>query len=273
MSAHRRSHLKGRAYTAAKVPEITAVFWVIKILTTGMGEAASDWMALTNLVLAGAVGAGGFTLALAWQLRTTRYHVVAYWTAVAMVAVFGTMAADGLHRFFGLSYAVTTPFYAVALVVVLTWWYLSEGTLSIHSIDTRRRELFYWAAVLATFAMGTAVGDLTAYTLHLGFLASGLLFTVVFAIPFVGRRLVGLGEVVAFWFAYIITRPLGASYADWLGVPKSLGGLDYGRGTVAVVLTLAIIALVAYFAVTKMDVEREPGQLPGTGLTERAAAS
>ena len=137
---------------------------------------------------------------------------------------------------------------------------------------TRRRELFYWAAVLATFAMGTAVGDLTAYTLHLGFLASGLLFTVVFAIPFVARRLLGLGEVVAFWFAYIITRPLGASYADWLGVPKSLGGLDYGRGTVAVVLTLAIIALVAYFAVTKMDVEREPGQLPGTGLTERAAA-
>jgi uncharacterized membrane-anchored protein len=148
---------------------------------------------------------------------------------------------------------------------------MSERTLSIHSITTRRRELFYWAAVLATFAMGTAVGDLTAYTLHLGFLRSGLVFTVVFAIPLVARRLVGLREVVAFWFAYVVTRPLGASYADWLGVPHSLGGLDLGRGTVSIALALALTCLVAYLSATKIDVEREDAPRGGPALTEQPA--
>jgi uncharacterized membrane-anchored protein len=256
-----------------KVPAITLLFWVAKILTTAQGEALSDYLVHTiSPYVAVGLGALGITVALVLQVRLRRYLAVPYWFAVTMVAVFGTMAADAVHIELGVPYALSAAMCAVGLTVIFGAWYLAEGTLSIHSIDTRRRELFYWAAVLATFAMGTAVGDLTAYTLHLGFLASGLLFTVVFAIPFVARRLAGLGEVVAFWFAYIITRPLGASYADWLGVPKSLGGLDYGRGTVAVVLTLAIIALVAYFAVTRMDVEREPEQLAETGFSEQAAA-
>ena len=255
MSDHRRAHA-GRVYAAAKVPEITAVFWVIKILTTGMGEAASDWMALNNLVLAGVVGAGGFALALAWQLRTTRYHVVAYWTAVAMVAVFGTMAADGWHRFFGLSYAVTTPAYAVLLTVILTWWYLAEGTLSIHSITTSRRELFYWATVLATFALGTAAGDLTAVTLNLGYFASGVLFGVLIVVPLVAWRL-GFNAIAAFWTAYILTRPLGASFADWLGKSRELGGLGWGDGVVSAAVTVVIALLVAYVAVTRHGVQRE----------------
>jgi uncharacterized membrane-anchored protein len=259
MADHRRAHRQGRVYAAAKVPEITALFWAIKILTTGMGEAASDWMALTDLVLAGVVGAGGFALALAWQLRTPRYHVVAYWTAVAMVAVFGTMAADGLHRFLGLSYAITTPFYAVVLTVVLTGWYLSEGTLSIHTITTRRRELFYWATVLATFALGTAAGDLTAYTLNLGYLASGILFGALILLPLIAWRL-GFNAIAAFWTAYILTRPLGASFADWLAKPPALSGLGYGDGVVTLVTLAAIVVLVAWVAVRGRAVEQTGGE-------------
>ncbi len=244
---------------AAKVPEITLVFWVIKVLTTGMGETASDYFAHTSLVLAGVVGVGGLAAALWWQLSTTEYRPAAYWTAVAMVAVTGTMVADALHRFVGLSYAVTTPFYAVVLAVVLAWWWFSEGTLSIHSIYTRRREAFYWLAVMASFALGTAAGDFTAATLGLGYLTSGLLFAAMMLVPLVAWRL-GLNAVVAFWAAYILTRPLGASFADWLGKPAYRSGLGYGDGTVTVVTLLVIVGLVAWVAATGHGVQarREP---------------
>lgn len=239
-----------------KVPAITLYFWAVKILTTAMGEATSDYLVHTiSPYLAVGIGALGLVVSLALQLSLRRYVASAYWFAVVMVAVFGTMAADAVHIELGIPYWLSAAMCAVALVVIFGVWYLSERTLSIHSIYTARRELFYWAAVLATFAMGTAVGDLTAYTLRLGFLTSGLLFTVVFAIPALAYRFLGLREVVAFWFAYIITRPLGASYADWLGVPQSLGGLDFGRGTVSVALTIAIVVLVAYLSATKVDVE------------------
>jgi uncharacterized membrane-anchored protein len=255
-----------------KVPAVTLFFWVAKILTTAQGEATSDYLVHTiSPYIAVGLGALGITVALALQLSFRRYVAVVYWFAVTMVAVFGTMAADAVHIELGIPYAVSASMCAVALIVIFGAWYLSERTLSIHSIVTRRRELFYWAAVLATFAMGTAVGDLTAYTLHLGFLSSGLMFTVVFAIPFIARRLVGLGEVIAFWFAYIITRPLGASYADYLGVPRSLGGLNYGRGTVAVTLTLAIVVVVIYLAISRVDVEREDARRTGRELAEQPA--
>ena len=146
---------------AAKVPAITVLFWVIKTLTTGMGEALSDFLANTDLVVAIAFGVLGLAGALWLQLRTRRYTAPVYWLAVAMVAVFGTMAADGVHLV-GLPYAVTTVFYLLVVGVLFLWWRRSEGTLSIHSITTRRRELFYWATVLASFALGTAAGDLTA---------------------------------------------------------------------------------------------------------------
>jgi len=253
------------AYAAAKVPEITVLFWVIKVLTTGMGEAASDYLGNTNLVLAGVVGVGGLVLALRWQLRTPRYLAAPYWAAVAMVAVFGTMAADLLHVVLGLSYVVTTPFYAVVLTVVLTWWYRSEGTLSIHSITTRRREVFYWATVLASFALGTAAGDLTAATMRLGFFDSGLLFGAMILVPLIGWRL-GLNEVVAFWAAYILTRPLGASFADWVGKPSKLTGLGAGDGSVTWCTLAAIAVLVAWVAVRGHGVQ-EPvagSELPST---------
>lgn len=252
-----------------KVPAITLYFWIVKILTTAQGEAISDYLVHTiNPYLAVAIGLAGLVLALAIQLAVRSYIASAYWFAVAMVAVFGTMAADAAHIVLQIPYAISASICAAGLAVIFASWYLTERTLTIHSIVTRRRELFYWAAVLATFAMGTALGDLSAYTLHLGWLVSGLAYTVVFAIPFLARRLAGLNEVFAFWFAYIITRPMGASYADWLGVPQSLGGLDYGRGRVAAVLTVAIVILVAYLTVTKVDVEAEkaPARRDGAAL-------
>jgi uncharacterized membrane-anchored protein len=255
-ASHRRT---GRVFATAKVPEITALFWVIKILTTGMGEAASDYLAFTSLVLAGVVGAGGLALALAWQFRTTRYQTWPYWTAVAMVAVTGTMGADFLHRFLGISYFITTPFCGLVLAVVLAWWWHSERTLSIHSITTRRRELFYWATVMASFAFGTAAGDLTAASLHLGYFKSGVLFGILILVPLVAWRL-GLNAVTAFWAAYILTRPLGASFADWLAKPPSRSGLGYGDGPVTLVLLALIVVLVAWVAV------RERGQLPAADV-------
>lgn len=235
---------------------MTFHFWTVKILSTAMGEATSDYMVHTiNPYVAVGLGAAGLIVALALQFAVRRYLAPIYWLAVVMVAVFGTMVADAAHIELGIPYTVSTTLCAIGLAVIFATWYMFERTLSIHSIDTRRRETFYWAAVLATFAMGTAAGDMSAYTMHLGWLTSGLVYTVVFAIPFLARRLFGLHEVVAFWFAYIITRPLGASYADWIGVPKELGGLDFGRGTVAVVLTAAIVCWVAYLSYSRVDVE------------------
>ncbi|HSP09102.1 MAG TPA: hypothetical protein VLU92_05855 [Candidatus Dormibacteraeota bacterium] len=238
---------------------MTVHFWAVKILSTGMGEAASDYLVHTiDPYAAVGLGALGFVVALAWQFFLRRYIAAAYWLAVVMVAVFGTMVADAAHIELGIPYVVSTALGAVGLAVVFIAWYAMEGTLSIHSISTRRREIFYWAAVLATFAMGTAAGDMSAYTLRLGWFASGLLFTALFAIPLLARRLIRLNEVFAFWFAYIITRPLGASYADWLGVPQALGGLNFGRGKVAIALTIVIIVWVAYLSISKVDVERTP---------------
>ncbi|HEY2594321.1 MAG TPA: hypothetical protein VGK33_10510 [Chloroflexota bacterium] len=252
-----------------KVPEVTFHFWAVKILSTAMGEATSDYLVHTiDPFQAVGLGALGLTIGLAWQLTMRRYFAPAYWFAVVMVAVFGTMVADAIHIEFGIAYAISAFDCAVALAAIFASWYLVERTLSIHSITTRRREVFYWATVLATFAMGTALGDLTAYSMHLGWLVSGLLYTVLFGIPLVARRVAGLNELVAFWFAYIVTRPLGASYADWIGVPKSLGGLNFGRGTVAITLTLVIIAWVAFLAVTKIDVQ--PRARGRSELTERA---
>jgi uncharacterized membrane-anchored protein len=240
---------------AKKVPELTLFFWVIKVLTTGMGETTSDYFVHSyDPYLVVALGAAALALALIWQLYVRRYNAWIYWLAVSMVAVFGTMAAGILHVYLGVPYPISATIYAISLTVIFVLWYRIEKTLSVHSIYTRRRELFYWAAVLATFAMGTAVGDMTAVSFHLGFFASGILFAVIFAIPGIAYRLIGLNEIVAFWFAYIITRPLGASFADWLAVPASQGGLNLGKGTVSIALWILIIVFVAYLATSHRDV-------------------
>jgi uncharacterized membrane-anchored protein len=242
---------------AKKVPELTIYFWVIKILTTGMGEATSDYFVHTyNPYVVVVLGAAALAIALVWQLYLRRYITWAYWLTVAMVAVFGTMAAGILHVYLGVPYILSAFTWGVTLTVIFALWYLSERTLSVHSIYTRRRELFYWAAVLATFALGTAAGDMTAVTFQLGFFASGILFAIVFAIPGVARRWFGLNEIVAFWFAYIITRPLGASFADWLAVPASLGGLNLGKGTISIASWILIVAFVAYLAISHRDLAK-----------------
>jgi uncharacterized membrane-anchored protein len=238
-----------------KVPEvITAYFWIIKILSTGMGEATSDFLAHHfNPILAGTIGTLGLAAALLLQFVVSRYIAWSYWLAVAMVAVFGTMAADGLHVELGVPYLLSSAFYLVILIAIFGAWYRSEQTLSIHSITTTRRELFYWATVLATFALGTALGDLTAITMQLGYFSSGLLFVALFLIPGVCYWLFKVNSVLAFWVAYVLTRPIGASFADWLGVPRSYGGLGWGRGTVAICLAVPMVLLVGYLAVSRRD--------------------
>jgi uncharacterized membrane-anchored protein len=231
---------------AVKVAAATAAFWVIKVLTTGMGETASDFLARTPVPEL-AVAATGLVLAalLVAQVLATRYRPWLYWATVAMVGVFGTMAADVLHVFLGVSYLASTVAFGTAVAVLLAGWHRVEGTLAIHSITTRRREVFYWCTVLATFALGTAAGDLTATTLGLGYLASGVLFAAAIAVPAVAHRWWGLNPVLAFWAAYVLTRPLGASFADWLAVSPDRGGLDLGTGPVSAVLVVVIAVLVA----------------------------
>jgi uncharacterized membrane-anchored protein len=247
-------------YAASKVPLITAYFWIIKLLSTAMGEATSDYMVrIMNPVIAVLLGAAGWAIAMALVFRAKRYNAWIYWLGVVMVAVFGTMCADVLHIKFHVPYAASTTFYAIVLVVIFVLWYRSEGTLSIHSIRTPRRELFYWATVLATFALGTATGDLTAKTLNLGYLASGIWFSLAFAAVAVAHWKFGLNSILAFWVAYVLTRPIGASFADYVAFPRSVGGLDQGHAEVALVLTFFIVCLVGYMAVTRKDVEEEPG--------------
>ncbi|MDQ2716528.1 MAG: hypothetical protein M3Z08_16610 [Chloroflexota bacterium] len=239
-----------------KVPEITVYFWIIKLLTTGMGETTSDYLVRQlNPIIAVALGGLGLAIALVLQFFVRRYVPGIYWLAVVMVAIFGTMAADVLHIGLGIPYLVSSAFFTVALAIIFVAWYLSEKTLSIHSIYTRRRELFYWATVMATFALGTAVGDMTASTLGLGYFSSGIVFAVLIAVPALGYWLFGLNEILAFWFAYIVTRPLGASFADWMGRPRNLGGLGLGTGAVSLVIAILVIGLVAYLTVTRKDVK------------------
>jgi uncharacterized membrane-anchored protein len=200
-----------------------------------------------------AVGALAFAAALVTQLRCRRYSTWAYWITVAMVGIFGTMAADIMHGI-GLTLPMSTALYATILCGVFIGWY-SEKTLSIHSIYTRRRELFYWGAVLATFALGTAAGDLTASTFRLGYLASAILFLIVIAVPTVGYWKFGMNSVLAFWFAYVITRPVGASFADWMAAPVRRSGLGWGTTWVGGVLAFAVLGCIVFMARTGRDKE------------------
>jgi uncharacterized membrane-anchored protein len=245
-----------------KVPEVTIFFWIIKLLTTGMGETTSDYLVFhINPYIAVALGGIGLAASLLLQLLVRRYIAWIYWLAVVMVAIFGTMAADVVHIVLGVPYLVSSVAFGAALAVIFASWYATERTLSIHSIYTPRRELFYWAAIMATFALGTAVGDLTATTVSLGstaslgYFAAGVLFAVLFALPALGYWLFRLNAIVAFWFAYVLTRPLGASFADWFGKPRSASGLGLGTGLISLVLAALIIGFVGYLTVTHKDVK------------------
>jgi uncharacterized membrane-anchored protein len=230
-----------------KVPEATTLFWITKILTPGMGETTSDYFGRTsNPVLV--VGIAGLVLvgSLVLQFRVGRYLPLVYWLAVVMVSVFGTMAADVWHVGLGVSYLTSTIALAALLAVILGSWFRSEGTLSIHTITTRRRELFYWATVLCTFALGTASGDMLASTMHLGYLVPGIIFTALIVLPGLAHWRLHMNGVFAFWTAYIITRPLGASFSDWAAVSPAHHGLGFGPGPVSLVLGALILVALAF---------------------------
>jgi uncharacterized membrane-anchored protein len=242
--------------TLRKVPELTIFFWIIKLLSTALGESTSDYLVFhVNPYFAVALGAVGLILSLALQLFVKRYVAWIYWLTVVMVAIFGTMAADVLHVGFGIPYIISSIFFSVSLAVIFAVWYVVEKTLSIHSIHNLRRELFYWATVMATFALGTAVGDLTAATLGLGYLLSGVLFAVIFFVPAIGFKKLKWNAIFSFWFAYIITRPFGASFADYFG-KSTLGGIGIGDEITSAVLAVLIIIFVVYLSVSHKDTKQ-----------------
>jgi uncharacterized membrane-anchored protein len=242
--------------TLRKVPQLTIFFWIIKLLSTALGESTSDYLVFhINPYIAVALGAIGLVIFLLLQLFVKRYIAWIYWLTVVMVAIFGTMAADVLHVGFGIPYFISSIFFAVSLAIIFAVWYFVEKTLSIHSILTLRRELFYWATVMATFALGTALGDLTAATFGLGYLLSGILFAVIFIIPALGFKFLKWDVIFSFWFAYIITRPFGASFADYFGKPI-LGGVGFGDEIVSVVLAVLIVIFVIYLTISHKDTKQ-----------------
>jgi uncharacterized membrane-anchored protein len=267
MASHGRRFLPEPV--AAKVPEITLAFWVIKLLTTAGGEATSDYLSLGSHVVGAAVETGLLVIGLIWQFRVRRYTAAAYWFLAFAIAIFGTGVSDTLHLTVGIPYAGTTLLWAVVLAGIFIVWHRSERTLSIHSIITRRREMFYWATVFATFALGTALGDFTATTLGLGYFGSVVLFLVVILIPAIAWRGFGLNAIAAFWSAYVVTRPLGASVADYVSKPTSLSGLGFGDGQTALIAAVAVALGVAYLAITRSDIQ-DPAGTVSAGRGTRA---
>jgi len=256
------------APVAAKVPEVILLFWVVKILTTAGGEATSDY-----LKTYGNFGGGGLevlviVVGLVLQFGTRRYRAFAYWSLAFAIAITGTGVSDFLHLDVHIPYAGTTLLWAVVLAAIFWVWQRSEGTLSIHSITTQRREAYYWATVFATFALGTALGDFTATSLNLGYLDSGILFTIVILIPALAHWRFGLYGIAAFWMSYIVTRPLGASFADYISKPKNLSGINFGDGPTAIVFAVAVLVLVSYLALARPDIQKPIEASPAqTGST------
>jgi uncharacterized membrane-anchored protein len=244
---------------AAKVPEVILLFWVVKILTTAGGEATSDY-----LKTYGNFGGGGLevlviVVGVVLQFGTRRYRAFAYWSLAFAIAITGTGVSDFLHLDVHIPYAGTTLLWAVILAAIFWLWQRYEGTLSIHSINTQRREAYYWATVFATFALGTALGDFTAISLNLGYLDSGIFFTIVILIPALAHWQLGLNGIAAFWMSYVVTRPLGASFADYISKPRNTGGLNFGDGPTAVVFAVAVCVLVSYLALARPDIQKPLG--------------
>jgi uncharacterized membrane-anchored protein len=239
-----------------KVPEVTLFFWVIKILCTTVGETASDYLTenvglgLTKTTL---VTGALLVAALVFQFRTRRYVPAIYWLGIVLISVVGTQITDNLTDNLGVSLVITTVVFAIALTFAFAVWYASERTLSIHTIYTTQRESFYWLAVLFTFALGTAAGDLTAERLSLGYLVSTLLFAGVIGAVAVAHYRFNMNAVAAFWIAYVLTRPLGASLGDYLSQPRADGGLGLGTTVTSALFLGAITVVVTYLSLTRRD--------------------
>jgi uncharacterized membrane-anchored protein len=232
-----------------RVPNVTLDFWIIKLLAVTMGETAADYLAVnlglgltaTTLMMASALAA-----ALGLQFAQRKYVPWAYWFAVVLISVVGTLVTDNMVDNFGVALTTSTIVFTLSLGLTFTLWYMSENTLSIHSIFTARREAFYWLAILFTFALGTAAGDLVAESYELGYLITGVLFAGVIAAVAIAYFIFHINGILAFWVAYIFTRPLGASFGDLLSQPREYGGLGFGTTLTSVLFLTAIMALVAY---------------------------
>ena len=234
-----------------KVPEVTLIFWIIKIMSTTVGETGADYLAVhvgLGTAVTGAIMACLLAAALVIQLRARRYVPWIYWLTVVLVSIVGTQITDALTDGLGVSLYVSTAVFAVLLAVVFSVWYAQERTLSIHSIDTTKRELFYWVAILCTFALGTASGDLATEALALGFNVGVLAFGAMIAALYVAYRL-GANPVLTFWAAYILTRPLGASLGDLLSQARAYGGLGLGTIATSIAFLAVIIVLVTVLSV------------------------
>ncbi len=246
-----------------KVPEVTVYFWLIKVLSTTVGETVADFLSQnlnlgeqTTALIMSAV----LVTALVAQFRTSRYVAGVYWVTVVLVSIVGTLITDNLADNYGVGTEITTPAFAVALMITFTAWFARERTLSIHSIFTRRREGFYWLAILFTFSLGTAAGDLLSEKLSLGYWVALGLFAAAIAVVAVARFGLNANSIASFWVAYILTRPLGASLGDRLSSAKDQGGLGFGTTATSAVFLAAILALVAYLAVSKTDIDAEPAE-------------
>ena len=233
----------------SRVPEITLFFWIIKIMATTVGETAADFLSFTlgwGLVSTSYVVSGLLLFAVLIQFKLKRYVPTSYWLVVVLVSVVGTLITDNLVDNLGMSLVNITIVFSVALTAVFMGWYASEKTLSIHSIYTAKRELFYWAAILVTFALGTAAGDLVAEHLAMGYGLSALMFGAVIAVITVVYYQLKLNAVLAFWLAYILTRPFGASMGDLLSQPVTAGGLGLGTVGTSAVFLVAIVGVISY---------------------------
>ena len=239
-----------------KIPEVTIFFWIIKILATTVGETAADFlntnlnMGLTNTTL---FMSGLLLITLFFQFKSKKYIPGIYWLAVVLISVVGTLVTDNLTDNFGVTLVTTTIIFAIALLVTFATWYASEKTLSIHSIITTKREAFYWLAILFTFALGTASGDLVAEGLSLGYWISALMFAALIGVVTIAHYRFKLNAVLSFWVAYILTRPLGASLGDYLSQPHAEGGLNLGTVGTSAIFLVTILVLVIYLTMTKKD--------------------
>lgn len=239
-----------------KVPEVTLYFWVIKILCTTVGETAADFLNTNlNLGLTGTSLVMGVLLiiALIYQFKTKKYTPSIYWLSIVLISVVGTLITDNLINNFGVSLITATAIFSIALIGTFIIWYRKEKTLSIHSIFTPRRELFYWLTILFTFALGTATGDLLAEYLKVGYLFSALIFAGGIFFTYLAYKKWNLNPIVAFWIAYILTRPLGASIGDYLSQAKVDGGLGLGSIITSTIFLIAILSTVVYLSVTRKD--------------------
>ncbi|MEA2461858.1 MAG: hypothetical protein QOH90_2035 [Actinomycetota bacterium] len=240
-----------------KVPEVTIFFWIIKVMATTVGETAADFLGINlNLGLTNTtyIMSGLLAVALVFQFRARKYVPGIYWLAVVLISIVGTLVTDNLVDNLGVPLQTTTIVFSIALAVTFAVWYVNEKTLSIHTIYTTKREAFYWLAILFTFALGTAAGDLVAESLNWGYLLSGLLFASLIAlVAFLHFNLRVIGGVLAFWIAYILTRPLGASFGDLLSQNRDAGGLGLGTVGTSAVFLLTILGVVIYLSVTRKD--------------------